>query len=347
MDSSPVITALLTDLAGQIGMLILSMPLFALVGWVVYRSARKRGKIVDNRGFLNFLFPGHRYAHGQLRIDIWMLVASRMLWFPIINLLGLVLTVDLKLLLDRQFGAMPVAISTGPLLLAIQFIVSYLLIELGGYWAHRFLHTRGFLWTTHRAHHSAEVLTFLVGGRGHPLEHVVFLLCGLVCSGVGTGLFMYFTGTLPHPMLPIALIALGLFGALMDKISHSELPLSFGWLDNIFMSARMHQIHHSAEPHHYGRNYGGTMSIFDRLFGTLYVPTGDERFRLGLNHVEVGANNPHNTLKALYLEPFLYLRDMAMGKELPVVPDILPTPEGKSVADTEPTVADPEAMRPA
>ena len=120
--------------------------------------------------------------------------------------------------------------------------------------------------------------------------------------------------------MPIAMIALGVFASVMDKISHSELPMSFGPFDYVFMSARMHQIHHSAELHHRNKNFGGTMSLCDWIFGTAYRPARDEQFRLGMSPDEIGANNPHHSLRALYLEPFWLLRAAHKERKLNAKP---------------------------
>jgi sterol desaturase/sphingolipid hydroxylase (fatty acid hydroxylase superfamily) len=321
--TSTILIQLGQQLLFEIGFLIASLAIFALLGWVVYKRALRNGKIAQDVKYLAFVYPAHKYGAGQLRIDVWMMAASRLLWFPIINVAGILfLTVDFKLFLNGHFGARPPVLATGIPLLAIQLMLNFLLLEFSGYWAHRTLHTQGLLWTTHRAHHSAEVLTFLTGARVHPFEHVMFLLFGVVIGGVGNGLFLYWTGTMPHPALPLAMIALGVFGGVMEKISHSELPLSFGPLDYVFCSARMHQIHHSAEAHHYGRNYGGAMSIFDWMFGTGYRPAADETFRLGLNGEELGVNNPHPTLRSLYMEPFIHIGNALRGKTMLAAPPL-------------------------
>jgi hypothetical protein len=45
------------------------------------------------------------------------------------------------------------------------------------------------------------------------------------------------------------------------------------------------------------------LSIWDWMFGTLYLPVKGETYRWGLNEEEIGANNPHMSVRALYLEP--------------------------------------------
>jgi sterol desaturase/sphingolipid hydroxylase (fatty acid hydroxylase superfamily) len=160
---------LYTSAAEEIRVLALSVGLFAGAGLLLF-FWHNRGRLrASAKGLPHFLFPIGRYRPEQLRLELWMLLTSRLLWYPIISMIGLLfISVDLKRMLDQQFGAMPTAISGMPLLIA-QFLVSYLALEFAGYWGHRFLHTRGFLWSIHRVHHSAEVLTFLGSG---PINHL-------------------------------------------------------------------------------------------------------------------------------------------------------------------------------
>jgi sterol desaturase/sphingolipid hydroxylase (fatty acid hydroxylase superfamily) len=110
------------------------------------------------------------------------------------------------------------------------------------------------------------------------------------------------------------MVFIGVFAAFMDQILHSELPLSLGPLDYIFMSARMHQIHHSAEFRHRDKNFGGTLSVFDWIFGTAYRPAAGESFRRGLSDDELGERNPHRTLKAGAVYPCLVRSEEKVGE---------------------------------
>src|SRR5204862_1659650 len=71
---------------------------------------------------------------------------------------------------------------------------------------------------------------------------------------------------------------------LVDNLRHSPVWLSYGstvgrWL----VSPAHHQLHHSCERQHLGCNRGFELAIWDRLYGTLYVPgMQPEKFRMGL-----------------------------------------------------------------
>jgi len=45
-----------------------------------------------------------------------------------------------------------------------------------------------------------------------------------------------------------------------------------GMLGRIFVSPAHHQVHHSANPKHFNKNFGSCLALWDWMFGTLYVP---------------------------------------------------------------------------
>jgi sterol desaturase/sphingolipid hydroxylase (fatty acid hydroxylase superfamily) len=52
--------------------------------------------------------------------------------------------------------------------------------------------------------------------------------------------------------------------------------MTFGGVwSKVLMSPAAHQIHHSTNPKHFDRNFGGAFAFWDWLFGTLYVPVRD------------------------------------------------------------------------
>ena len=68
------------------------------------------------------------------------------------------------------------------------------------------------------------------------------------------------------------------------------------------MSPAHHQLHHSCEAQHLGCNRGFELAIWDRLYGTLYVPgMQPERFRMGLGD---GSESRYHHLGRTYLLPF-------------------------------------------
>jgi sterol desaturase/sphingolipid hydroxylase (fatty acid hydroxylase superfamily) len=73
-------------------------------------------------------------------------------------------------------------------------------------------------------------------------------------------------------------------------------------LNHIFISPAHHQIHHSAKPEHWNRNYGEVLAIWEWMFVTLVLPSEEIRKNLILG-VGIGAPQRHSTLAKVYLGP--------------------------------------------
>ncbi|MGH8546663.1 MAG: sterol desaturase family protein, partial [Gammaproteobacteria bacterium] len=98
-----------------------------------------------------------------------------------------------------------------------------------------------------------------------------------------------------------------IFGA---NLRHSHIWFSFGpVLNHIFVSPAHHQIHHSARPEHWNRNYGEVFAIWDWMFGTLVLPSEEIRKNLILG-VGIGAPQHHPTLAKVYLEPLASMYEL-------------------------------------
>lgn len=137
----------------------------------------------------------------------------------------------------------------------IQLAVFLLAVDFCRYWKHRALHVMPGLREIHSIHHSAENLNFLTAFRVHLAEYVI--------DGVITLLPVVLLGLPPEMWLPLYLSFI-----LLNAIQHSDLDLSFGRLNRIFVSPRFHAVHHSADRSHYDRNFGALFSFWDVLFGT-------------------------------------------------------------------------------
>ena len=74
-----------------------------------------------------------------------------------------------------------------------------------------------------------------------------------------------------------------------------------GVLGRIFVSPAHHQVHHSANPKHFNKNFGSCHALWDWMFGTLYVP---EKKREPLTFGFSGQPDAH-TLKGELVDPFI------------------------------------------
>jgi sterol desaturase/sphingolipid hydroxylase (fatty acid hydroxylase superfamily) len=63
----------------------------------------------------------------------------------------------------------------------------------------------------------------------------------------------------------------------------------------------MHQVHHSKAQAHIDKNFGFFLSIWDKLFGALYIPQSKEELTLGLSD---GTTDEYHSVVGLYYLPF-------------------------------------------
>lgn len=267
------------------------------------------------KGFADFAFPATAYAHA--RVDLAVFVLGKLAWKPLfLKVVGFVaFEAAAYRALTATFGTRILTTPGSWTILAGQFVITILVSECAFYWIHRYLHKNRWLWSLHRVHHSAETMTFLTPIRQHPLE--VFLQMAWIglWSGSAAAVLAYATGTAVHPLMPTLMLCFSVFSESMSKLQHSHISTSFGMLDRILVSGAMHQIHHSAELRHRNRNYAANLAIFDWIFGTIYLPGSQEAIRLGLCEEELGENNPHKSVAAIYMEPLAYIEGMMKKHE--------------------------------
>jgi sterol desaturase/sphingolipid hydroxylase (fatty acid hydroxylase superfamily) len=179
------------------------------------------------------------------------------------------------------------------------FIVS----DFSRYWIHRFLHTIPFLWEFHKVHHSARVLTPITFYRVHPVENILFGFRYALIIGMVSGVFIYLFGAMIgiYEILGTNIL-LYVFSLLGSNLRHSHIKISYPKLiENILISPFQHQLHHSTK--YYNKNFGGYLSVWDGIFGTLQISKSilesKEKIRFG---VEI---KDFQTLSNLLFVPFV------------------------------------------
>lgn len=186
------------------------------------------------------------------------------------------------------------------LVFTLAFFIAY---DFGRFVAHCLLHDVPLLWEFHKVHHSAEVLTPMTSYRAHPVDLLLMAWGGAIVTGLVTWAFNRISGGAIAFYSFLGIHALLWISNLIGNLRHSPVWLSYGpavgrWL----ISPAHHQLHHSCEPRHLGRNRGFELAVWDRLYGTLYVPpVKPETFRMGLGD---DTDGQWNTLARLYLWPF-------------------------------------------
>ncbi len=186
----------------------------------------------------------------------------------------------------------------------LRVVAALIVGEIGFYWGHRWSHELPFLWRFHAIHHSAEELDFLVSTRAHPVDMVFTRLCELIpLYVVGLASPVGKSGSL----IPILII---LIGTVWGFFIHSNVRWRFGPLEWLIATPAFHHWHHTNDgPAYINKNYAPLWPFIDRLFGTLYLPKGQQPTRYGIDQ----PMSP--ILFGQLVDPFLFWRRESLPSE--------------------------------
>lgn len=194
--------------------------------------------------------------------------------------------------------AMPHLISR--VMFTLLFFVAY---DFGRFVAHSLLHDIAWLWKFHQVHHSAQVLTPITAFRVHPLDLVIMAWVPAVFTGLASWAYAYWVDPRVTFFTFMGFHALVWVFNLVDHLRHWHVWVTYGpTLNRWFISPAHHQLHHSAQPEHWGCNRGYELAIWDRLYGTFIPPSVTPMvFPKGLGD---GTDGQWHTLRSLFLRPF-------------------------------------------
>jgi len=187
---------------------------------------------------------------------------------------------------------------------AIQTLAMFLAYELA-YWLDHYLsHEIPFLWEFHRVHHTAETLSPFTVFRVHPVDSLVFYNITVLIMAPTSAITGFLLGTGGHDLkLDGTNVIVLAYIFCTFHLQHSHIWIAFtGKLGRIFASPAHHQIHHSCDPQHFGRNLGAGLAVFDWLFGTLRIP--QRRPERLVFVVEPSQHAPH-TIAGGLITPFV------------------------------------------
>ncbi|WP_394420482.1 sterol desaturase family protein [Tenacibaculum mesophilum] len=169
-----------------------------------------------------------------------------------------------------------------------RLLVFFISIDFVQWFTHTLLHRYEFLWNFHKVHHSVKQMGFAAHLRYHWMEPVVYnsmkyiplaIMGGFTAQDVAIGHF---------------------FNITIGHLNHANINWDYGWLKYILNNPRMHIWHHAKElpeGRKMGVNFGITLSIWDYIFKTDYIPyngrdielgfDGDEKFPKDFIHQEI------------------------------------------------------------
>jgi sterol desaturase/sphingolipid hydroxylase (fatty acid hydroxylase superfamily) len=265
------------------------------------------------RRFIRHCVPFEAWTSKSVRMDVFLWGLAKVMTFRDLPLIGSSMAV--AALLSRHLKQLfPNLTTIRPTAWMLAVAIACLLVfkEFVDYAIHYAQHRVPILWELHKVHHTALHLMPLTAKRGHPLE--MFMQGAIV--GVANGLAFGVCGFIFGLSLPELILSTGILGKMMtigslDTLRHSHFQMGFGWLDKVFISPHMHHIHHSRLTHHWDRNFGTNLSIFDWIFGTAYRPGKNEEIAYGIGDEE--EERAHLTLSGALLGPLLKMWGMVVS----------------------------------
>lgn len=313
------------DLNGRFGVLFLFIS--CLAAYTLFRLRRRQG-LTAARSFWAFLGGSQVFLHQSALLDyryyFVRAILKVALVLPVVALVDpyVFRSGDYIAFFTNLWGERP-QLGENLSLSLLYGLGLFLVHDFKHYWIHRAFHSK-WLWEFHKVHHCAPVLVPATASRIHFVEKIAERIATAIIIGLYAGAFWYVCGgeISRYTLFGVTYLTF-IFNSLAANLRHSHVWLSFGpRLEHIFNSPAQHQIHHSESPRHFNKNFGTNLSLWDWMFGTLYVTSSTPepiRFGTGSRDAE-----RYSTVYSLIVTPFIEI-----GRRLRK-PETSPAPEAGS-----------------
>lgn len=135
------------------------------------------------------------------------------------------------------------------------------------------------MWASHFPHHTAKRLNILASARQG-------------WTDVITGTWLFWAGLGFLGFTPIQTLLYFSPLVIWEAFVHTEWVPKLGPLEWVLVTPSHHRVHHSLDPAHVNRNYGGLLIVWDRLFGTLAVEGARRITDFGVVGFDANRYNP-------------------------------------------------------
>ena len=153
----------------------------------------------------------------------------------------------------------------------LQLLIFFVVLDFVQWFTHILLHKYPVFWQYHKVHHSVKEMGFAAHLRYHWMENILYK--PLKTFGV-----MVLGGFEPEQayVVHFAAIAIG-------HLNHANIKLTWGPLKYVLNNPVMHLYHHAYHlpQGKFGVNFGISLSLWDYLFGTKYIPDDSGTMPLG------------------------------------------------------------------
>ncbi|MDO6601968.1 sterol desaturase family protein [Arenibacter palladensis] len=153
----------------------------------------------------------------------------------------------------------------------LQLLIFFLILDFVQWFTHILLHKYPFLWKFHQIHHSVKEMGFAAHLRYHWMENVFYK--PLKTFGV-----MILGGFEPEQAYIVHFFAIAI-----GHFNHANIKITWGPLKYILNNPVMHLYHHAHDlpDGKYGVNFGISLSLWDYIFKTNYIPEDSGTIELG------------------------------------------------------------------
>ena len=141
-----------------------------------------------------------------------------------------------------------------PMDAALAWVVCYVGHDFLYYWFHRASHEVNAGWAAHVVHHQSEEYNLAVALRQGAFQPAVSWIFYLPLAVLG--------------FPPAMFLAVSSIDTLYQFWIHTRLVGRLGPLEWVLNTPSHHRVHHARNPRYIDRNHGGTLIVWDRLFGT-------------------------------------------------------------------------------
>jgi sterol desaturase/sphingolipid hydroxylase (fatty acid hydroxylase superfamily) len=227
---------------------------------------------------LEILFPW-RKNQPIIRKDFWLDAFYMFFNFFLLNLIVLIaLSNSAAQLFNDLLSFTGISIQDFQLIdlnalpYALRLFLFFIVIDFVQWCTHRLLHSYEFLWNFHKVHHSVKQMGFAAHLRYHWMEPVVYNSMKYVPLAIIGG----FTAN------DVAIVHF--FNITIGHLNPANINIDYGFLKYIFNNPKMHIWHHVKtlpEDRKNGVNYGITLSVWDYLFKTNYIPHSGRDIEIG------------------------------------------------------------------
>jgi len=137
----------------------------------------------------------------------------------------------------------------------LTFTALFVGVDFFYYWFHRLAHEVSVLWGSHVVHHQSEEYNLTVALRQAWLQ--------------GAFSWVFYLPLAIFGFDPLMFLTVGSFQTLYQFWIHTKAINKMpAWFEYVFNTPSHHRVHHGVNPKYIDKNHGGTLIIFDRMFGT-------------------------------------------------------------------------------